>query len=74
MSSTKAPRRRKAGEPAYPTQKPPLQLLKPSSECSTTRLIHEQSQEVKAALDDMRRRSRAARCRIKPEDDTPDAA
>lgn len=72
--SAKAPRRRKAGEPAYPSQKPALQLLKPSSECSTTRLISELSHEVKATIDDMRRRSRVARERIEAGDDTPDAA
>lgn len=74
MSSTKAPRIRKAGEPAYPKSKPALQLLKPSSECSTTRLIPELSEEVRATLDNIRRRYRVRRERAATGDDTPDAA
>jgi len=74
MSTNKSPRTRKAGEPAYPKQKPALRLLKPKSECSTTSRITELSEEVKATLDDMNRRYRVQRTRIEVEDDAPDAA
>jgi hypothetical protein len=60
---------RKAGEPAYPKRKPTLQLLKPSSECSTTSIITELSQEVKEMLQSMNRKRQA-----QTDDDTPDAA
>jgi len=74
MSINKSHRTRKAGEPAYSKQKPALQLLKPSSECSTTRLIPELSQELKATLDDMKRRYCVGRERTAAGDDAPDAA
>jgi hypothetical protein len=50
MSTNKSLRMRKAGEPAYPKRKPALRLLKPSSECSTTSIITELSQEAKEIL------------------------
>jgi hypothetical protein len=74
MSTNKSPKTRKAGEPAYPKQKPALRLLKPKSECSTTSRITELSEEVKATLDDMNRRYRVQRTRVETGDDTPDAA
>ena len=69
MSTNKSLRMRKAGEPAYPKRKPALRLLKPSSECSTTSIITELSQEVKEMLQGMRRKRQA-----QADDDTPDAA
>jgi len=69
MSTNKTLRRRKAGEPAYPTRKPALRLLKPSSECSTTGVITELSREVKEMLQDMNRKRQA-----QAHNDTPDAA
>jgi hypothetical protein len=74
MSADKSPRTRKAGEPAYPKQKPALRLLKPKSDCSTTSRITELSEEVKATLDDMNRRYRVQRTRVETGDDAPDAA
>jgi hypothetical protein len=56
MSANKTNRTRKAGSPAFPKQKPRLKLLKPNSECSTTKLIIELPQEVKEMLREQKRR------------------
>jgi hypothetical protein len=69
MSGNKAPRRRKAGEPVYPQPEPALRLIKPDSECSTTSIITELSQEAKEMLQDTHRKRQA-----RSDDDTPDAA
>ena len=69
MNTEKSPKRRKAGALVYAKQRPKLELIKPGSECATTDLITELSQEVKVMLGKTNRHQQKA-----SEDNTPEAA
>lgn len=56
MSINKTAQSGKASEPVRQRPKTGLRLLKPQSECSTTDLISELSQEVKVMLRGQKRR------------------
>jgi hypothetical protein len=70
MSANKTAKPRKAGSPAFPRQEPKLRLVKIPDE----RPRPEPDPELKAILDDMRRRYRAERERAEREPDGKDAA
>lgn len=60
MSTTKQPKTRKTGAPVYAKRRLKLGLIKLTSECATTYLITELSQEVKVMLGKMNRNKREA--------------
>jgi hypothetical protein len=69
VSTNKKPKPRKAGQPVHPEPKSRLKLLKPQSECSTTGLVAELSEEVKAMLRGQKRRRD-----VGADEDSPEAA
>jgi hypothetical protein len=61
---------RRAGEPAFPSKKPGLRLVKSPDE----RPVFEPDPALKAMLDDMRRRYRVQRGRAERDPEGDDAA